>query len=139
MKKKAKKEELEEQDNKKLEPNEVLEKIAKDEDNKEFEEFSDVNSNHSFKFIRKTIVIIILLIVFFRFYGVSRIFTKEYSIIDEAIPQGFDGAKIVQISDIHFGTTVNEAMLQKIVNKVNELKPDIIVFTGDLIDKGINR
>lgn len=138
MKKKAKKEELEEQDNTKLEPNEVLEKIAKDEDNEEFEEFSDVNSNHSFKFIRKTIVIIILLIVFFRFYGVSRIFTKEYSIIDEAIPQGFNGAKIVQISDIHFGTTVNEAMLQKIVNKVNELKPDIIVFTGDLIDKGIN-
>lgn len=138
MKKKAKKEEFEEQDNTELEPNEALEKIAKDEDNEEFEEFSDVNSNHSFKFIRKTIVIIILLIVFFRFYGVARIVTKEYSIIDEAIPQGFDGAKIVQISDIHFGTTVNEAMLQKIVNKVNELKPDIIVFTGDLIDKGIN-
>lgn len=138
MKKKAKKEEFEEQDNTELKPNEALEKIAKDEDNEEFEEFSDVNSNHSFKFIRKTIVIIILLIVFFRFYGVARIVTKEYSIIDEAIPQGFDGAKIVQISDIHFGTTVNEAMLQKIVNKVNELKPDIIVFTGDLIDKGIN-
>ena len=61
MKKKAKKEELEEQDNTKLETNEALEKIAKNEDNEEFEEFSDVNSNHSFKFIRKTIVIIILL------------------------------------------------------------------------------
>ena len=46
--------------------------------------------------------------------------------------------KIVQISDIHYGTTINESNLKKMVNKVNQLKPDIIVFTGDLVAKGIN-
>lgn len=102
------------------------------------EEFSDINSHHHFKLLKKLLIIIIFLVIFIRFYGVSQIVTKEYSIIDNNIPTGFDGMKIVQISDIHYGTTINETSLKKLVNKVNELKPDIIVFTGDLVDKSIN-
>ncbi len=102
------------------------------------EEFTNVDTHHSFKIIKNLFIIFILLAIFVRFYGVSQIVTKEYSIISKEIPRGFDGMKIVQISDIHYGTTINESSLKKMVNKVNQLKPDIIVFTGDLVAKGIN-
>ena len=61
----------------------------------------------------------------------------EYPIINESIPESFDGFKIVHFSDIHFGTTVNEKELESIVNKINLLKPDILVFTGDLFDNSV--
>ena len=102
------------------------------------EEFTNGDTRHSFKIIKNLFIIFILLAIFVRFYGVSQIVTKEYSIISKEIPRGFDGMKIVQISDIHYGTTINESSLKKMVNKVNQLKPDIIVFTGDLVAKGIN-
>lgn len=109
-----------------------------DDDKKIDEEFTDCDTHHSFKIIKNLFIIFILLVIFVRFYGVSQVVTKEYSIISEEIPKGFDGMKIVQISDIHYGTTINESSLKKMVNKVNQLKPDIIVFTGDLLDRGIN-
>ena len=109
-----------------------------DDDKKIDEEFTDCDTHRSFKIIKNLFIIFILLVIFVRFYGVSQVVTKEYSIISEEIPKGFDGMKIVQISDIHYGTTINESSLKKMVNKVNQLKPDIIVFTGDLIAKGIN-
>ncbi len=109
-----------------------------DDNRKIDEEFTDVDTRHSFKIIKNLFIIFILLAIFVRFYGVSQIVTKEYSIISKEIPRGFDGIKIVQISDIHYGTTINESNLKKMVNKVNQLKPDIIVFTGDLVAKGIN-
>lgn len=109
-----------------------------DDNRKIDEEFTDVDTRHSFKIIKNLFIIFILLAIFVRFYGVSQIVTKEYSIISKEISKGFDGMKIVQISDIHYGTTINESNLKKMVNKVNQLKPDIIVFTGDLVAKGIN-
>ena len=109
-----------------------------DDNRKIDEEFTDADTHHSFKIIKNLFIIFILLAIFVRFYGVSQIVTKEYSIISKEIPRGFDGMKIVQISDIHYGTTINESNLKKMVNKVNQLKPDIIVFTGDLVAKGIN-
>lgn len=62
---------------------------------------------------------------------------REYKIESSLLPDSFDGFKIVQFADIHYGTTINKKQLDKIVNKINELKPDIIFFTGDLIDRNI--
>ena len=42
--------------------------------------------------------------------------------------------KIVQLSDIHIGGLIDEKFINDIVNKVNNLKPDLVVITGDLID-----
>ena len=62
---------------------------------------------------------------------------REYKVESTRLPSSFNGLKIVQFADIHYGTTINKKQLDKIVNKINELKPDIIFFTGDLIDKNI--
>jgi predicted MPP superfamily phosphohydrolase len=45
----------------------------------------------------------------------------------------FDGFEIVQISDIHFGTFIKRRRLEEVVRAVNDLDPDLIVFTGDLV------
>ena len=41
--------------------------------------------------------------------------------------------RIVQISDVHIGSR-QKGFMRRIVNKINSLKPDYIVITGDLID-----
>lgn len=63
---------------------------------------------------------------------------KEYKIESKTIPESFHGFKIIQLSDIHYGTTTNKKYLERLSKKINELKPDIIVFTGDLLDKNIS-
>ena len=62
---------------------------------------------------------------------------REYKVESNLLPSSFDGIKIVQLADIHYGTTINKKQLDKIVKRINELNPDIIFFTGDLIDKNI--
>jgi uncharacterized protein len=42
--------------------------------------------------------------------------------------------KIVQISDLHIGAIIRRNYVEKIVQKVNELKPDLLVLTGDVAD-----
>lgn len=64
----------------------------------------------------------------------SFITTKEYAITNEKIPNSFNGFKIAHFSDIHFGRTTNEEEVKKVVEKINEMNPDIVVFTGDLFD-----
>jgi hypothetical protein len=50
------------------------------------------------------------------------------------IPQSFNGFKIIQISDLHIGSFhKNPKSIQKLVKEINEQKPDLIVFTGDLV------
>jgi predicted MPP superfamily phosphohydrolase len=50
------------------------------------------------------------------------------------LPQSFRGLKIVQISDIHSGSFSNKAAVQKGVDKIMKEKPDLILFTGDLVN-----
>ena len=60
---------------------------------------------------------------------------KHNFISHPLIPKGFDGMKIIQFSDTHLGFQFQLSDLQAIVNKINQLDPDIVVFTGDLMDE----
>ena len=60
---------------------------------------------------------------------------KEVTIESKDIPQEFNGYRIVQLADIHAGSWANNtAPMQKAVNIINRLQPDLIVFTGDLVN-----
>ena len=50
------------------------------------------------------------------------------------IPKAFNGYRIVQLSDAHVGsyTDSRKEILQRAVDSINALRPDLIVFTGDL-------
>src|SRR5699024_3445732 len=50
------------------------------------------------------------------------------------LPESFHNKKIVQFSDTHLGFNYTLEELKKLVQEINKLTPDIIVFTGDLID-----
>lgn len=50
------------------------------------------------------------------------------------LPPPFKGLKVVQISDIHSGSFMDSAEVMKGVQAVNDLQPDLILFTGDLVN-----
>ncbi|MBS1742408.1 MAG: metallophosphoesterase [Bacteroidetes bacterium] len=50
------------------------------------------------------------------------------------LPASFKGTKIVQISDIHSGSFLNKAAVSHGVDQILQEKPDIILFTGDLVN-----
>ena len=89
------------------------------------------------KIISIIILLITLIIVYARFKATSGLKINEYKITNTKIPENFHGTKLVQISDIHFGNTINIKELKYIVQEINKTKPDIVVLTGDLLDKEI--
>ncbi len=83
-----------------------------------------------------SIILGILGIIFYsRFIETSLFETKEYKISNVNLANDFSGLKIIHISDIHYGRITSTKMIKKIIKEVNLIKPDIIVITGDLIDK----
>ncbi len=50
------------------------------------------------------------------------------------LPGQLEGMRIAQVSDVHMGLIVRGCRLEKIVTMVNDLHPDLIVITGDLVD-----
>jgi len=90
----------------------------------------------------KTILFIFMIIIisiglWARYINTKGLKVHEYGIVNEKLPSSFHGLKIVHFSDIHYGQTTNLKDLKKIVKKINELRPDVIIFTGDLFNKNI--
>ena len=87
--------------------------------------------------VTKIVLIIVLIISSFilyaRFVSTSFLVVREYKVTSPNLPTNFTGFKIVQFSDLYYGSTIDTEDLQDIVDKINELKPDLVVFTGDLI------
>ncbi|MCL1873101.1 MAG: metallophosphoesterase [Clostridiales bacterium] len=69
-----------------------------------------------------------------RYISTSGLVINDYIITNPNISSNWQGLRIVHISDIHYGRTVNEAYLRTLVDKINALNPDLVTFTGDLID-----
>lgn len=86
------------------------------------------------KIIFFIVSLFIIFLLYSRFIGTNGLIVKEYKIIDSNLPDSFYGLKIVHFSDLHYGNIINEKVLNNLVDKINLTKPDIIIFTGDLID-----
>ncbi|HXB39968.1 MAG TPA: metallophosphoesterase [Bacteroidia bacterium] len=70
--------------------------------------------------------------------GVFRYKTHTVKLNFPNLPEAFNGLKIVQISDIHTGSFSDDTShLSSAFDKAMELKPDIIFFTGDLINDNV--
>jgi hypothetical protein len=73
-------------------------------------------------------------------YGVTkgkyafRVLSNEVS--SKKIPPAFDGLRIVQLSDAHLGSFVRDyEPIERMVAMVNRLNPDLILFTGDMVNE----
>lgn len=60
--------------------------------------------------------------------------TEEVVIKSPKVPKGMGVFTIAQISDVHLGLIVREDRLKRIIDLVEEAKPDLVVSTGDLVD-----
>lgn len=102
------------------------------------EEKQENKKGNTFK---KILLIFLLFVVLFylyiRFVEPNRLVVKEYAIVDNNLPYSFHGMKIVHFSDILYGTSMNEKNLEKVVEQINSLKPDVVLFTGDLFNSSI--
>lgn len=61
---------------------------------------------------------------------------NRVTVASPRLPQGFNGFTIAQISDLHVGTWGrNTGFVKALVDSVNALHPDMIVFTGDIVNR----
>jgi predicted MPP superfamily phosphohydrolase len=51
------------------------------------------------------------------------------------LPRSLEGLTVVQISDLHVGPYIREKELEHVVSLVNQLHPDLVAITGDVLDR----
>lgn len=67
-------------------------------------------------------------------HWVSKFKIREFDLVIRDIPKALEGIRIVQISDIHLGSWTTLKPIEKAVSMINELNPDIVLFTGDMVN-----
>ena len=78
------------------------------------------------------VVFVLVVLIVWTLWGNTALEVNEYEVVSDRIPQGFEGFRIAQVSDLHnaeFGEG-NEELIQLL----SQTDPGIIVLTGDLID-----
>ncbi len=58
----------------------------------------------------------------------------DVPIVLPRLARAFDGFTIVQITDVHIGGAITREFVDSVVRRVNGLAPDLVAFTGDLVD-----
>lgn len=67
-------------------------------------------------------------------YGKYDFKIHRHKLNSKRLPSAFNGFKIVQLSDIHIGSFDNKDAVQIGLDMVNDLEPDLILFTGDMVN-----
>ena len=79
------------------------------------------------------VFIVVILLVVYAWFENNTIVINKISYINDKIPIEFDGFVIAQVSDLHnkrFGKNQ-----KRLIEKLKSINPDIIVITGDIIDR----
>ncbi len=87
------------------------------------------------RFILGGLVIALALIV--SSYGIWSSYHPKIKYLDvtlKNLPESWKGKIIVQLSDVHLGNVFGSAFLAQVVKQTNELKPEVVLITGDLLD-----
>lgn len=77
----------------------------------------------------------VALLVWGAVYGRRTIVVNRITIASDRLPEAFRGFRIVQFSDTHIGSMINSRReLKALVDTINDLRPDLVVFSGDLVN-----
>ena len=91
---------------------------------------------HALGFIGKSVALLLFIVLLYSITGGRynyKITQVEVPIAH--LPESFEGFKIVQLSDLHLGSYgKNYKGVARLVEEVNGLHPDLIVFTGDMVN-----
>lgn len=78
---------------------------------------------------------IITLFIYGFCFGWRHLIVRHATCVSSDVPETFNGYRIMQLSDMHLGTFgAHSKFIERIVNTINAQKPDLIVFTGDLVN-----
>jgi predicted MPP superfamily phosphohydrolase len=87
--------------------------------------------------VKSVLVLTSLLFILFMygiFYGKYNYKVRNVSLSFAGLPDGFDGFKILQFSDIHSGSLDNISAVERGIELMKKQNADIILFTGDLVN-----
>ena len=84
------------------------------------------------KRILTLLLLVLIIMIGWTLWGNTALEVNEFEIVSDRIPQGFDGFRIAQVSDLH-NAQFGEGNF-KLIELLSQTDPDIIVITGDLID-----
>jgi predicted MPP superfamily phosphohydrolase len=65
-----------------------------------------------------------------------RLEVAQYTCESPELPAAFDGTRVVLLTDIHCGRFYSEERVRRLVDRVNELRPDLILLGGDYVYDG---
>lgn len=69
-------------------------------------------------------------------YTRNEIRINQITLASDRLPKAFDGYRVVQFSDLHTGTWgTDTTFVSRLVDSINACRPDIIVFTGDIVNR----
>ena len=86
------------------------------------------------KIILLITIIITIILLYSRYIATSGLKTNEIALTTKDINEDFDGLKIVHFSDLHYKRIITKKRIKELINEINLINPDIVIFTGDLID-----
>lgn len=67
--------------------------------------------------------------------GTKRLEIRHETLCFDNLPASFDGYRIIHISDLHVGTFGHDTtFLARLTERINQLSPDAVLFTGDLVN-----
>ena len=67
-------------------------------------------------------------------YGAKDIKTTEYNITVEKSGGNLDSLHIALVADLHLGYSIGTAQMKRMVDRINDMKPDIVLIAGDVFD-----
>jgi len=74
-------------------------------------------------------------VIYGTFFGTKETIVNNVELKFSDLPKNYDGFKILHISDIHLGNFFrSKKVLQKVQKETKKIDPDIILFTGDLVN-----
>lgn len=80
---------------------------------------------------------IIIIILAYGTYNASHSKIVKYNVNINKKAGSLNELNVVTISDLHLGSIIGKSRLDEMVNKINELNPDIVFLVGDIIDDDI--
>jgi predicted MPP superfamily phosphohydrolase len=95
-------------------------------------------AKRSYKWLHYAGAISAIIIAFCMIIGMANrhnLKVREVTIYSKNLPKEFDGMRIAHITDLHLGNlSPRDNYLKKIVTKLTEIRPDMLVFTGDMMN-----
>ncbi len=80
-------------------------------------------------------ILLFLLVIWYGGQNISLVYRTDYTITTEK-PIREEGYRIAFLSDIHYGTVQDPAVLQESIAKINAQQPDIVILGGDIVEEG---